>query len=989
MTRRHKSTSSVSTLQILFAVVALLVVLISIALMLAPKKPKAPPPSAMSYAERPKERSVEAPREKRAVQAPSTPKPATPEPPAPPEEPEEEAREFVMTGRVTDSRTRAPVYKARVRAQREWTAAEERGWQERNKAMIAARDGKELDALREEEKGLRLSAHTWTNEGGEFEIRISQGGDYHIEVLRAGYLPGKAEVEGLGKNGTERVVNIALSVGAEILGRVTESGSSIGAKDLFIRLEPIEVDKGNYHLAMYNRRENRCTTDDDGHYSLGGLVPGEYAVSVDVSQSPYKIGKVMPYQKVIISHPDQQVRGVDFEVDAAGVVWGYVVTPEGDPIDGAEVLLCTSDSVLSQALSAMVHRAPPAHDRSEADGYYELLGVPLNEEWRVYAMSKDHSPQLADPFLLTNSKRSVRIDIFLFGGTTVYGWVVDPQGGPIANADVLCIPGFTSLLSPMDNPQAFRDGRANEFGEFELKDLPAGSYQIFARQDGYKLSAMGEPVYPNGYTDITNVQIVLYPVDEGDHAIFGIVTDAAGAPLDGVHVRVEGFGTESLSNVNWETTTDGNGEFRIDGVELGMYGLIVDKPGYGHKTLTRVLLDKPNSIILEASAVVRGMVVVRDTGRPPEGACTVSAAPLPGLGGGAMSLARLMDDPSTRSVQTADGHFELYLAAGAYRLEAASGDLTPGRAEILLEPGQVLEGITLYLTRTGGTIEGRVTTADGKSPQGALVMLIEAESSAESMVMLAVGEGAGLQSTRVGADGHFMFTNLPSSTYNVIVQHEVYATAESGPVFLEPQGSVPGITVRLGAGGALEGYVYEAGQPVAGAIVMVIGSGTTETATTENNGHYYIEGLAGGTYQVVVSSASMSNITAVYGTRGDQVIIEDGRTTRHDFGAGVGVRLEGRCDPPPATLLGGRVLVRRPGPPLVSLGEMVAITQLSGQSSGIDPSGIFSLEDIEPGEWQLDIYYFEATPLEIRYMHTELVVVTGEEDVIPLEVIIQ
>ncbi len=77
--------------------------------------------------------------------------------------------------------------------------------------------------------------------------------------------------------------------------------------------------------------------------------------------------------------------------------------------------------------------------------------------------------------------------------------------------------------------------------------------------------------------------------------------------------------------------------------------------------------------------------------------------------------------------------------------------------------------------------------------------------------------------------------------------------------------------------------------------------------------------------------------------------------------------------------------------PPVPLGELTDVTNLAGQSTGVDPTGGFLIEDVPPGDWQLDVYYFEfgaASPLSVRYVATEVVPVTGEEEVVPVQLMV-
>ena len=203
-----------------------------------------------------------------------------------------------------------------------------------------------------------------------------------------------------------------------------------------------------------------------------------------------------------------------------------------------------------------------------------------------------------------------------------------------------------------------------------------------------------------------------------------------------------------------------------------------------------------------------------------------------------------------------------------------------------------------------------MVTGDGSSPQGATVVLIETDSAAESLIMLATVEDFGQRMSRVGADGRFAFDALPAGTYNVIAKHPAHPQAESGLLSVAANATVSDVTNRLGSGGALEGYAYRDGQPLTGALVVVLTGGVPATATTEENGYYYMTGLPAGTHQVALTQMG-AGLDQLSGLRGAVVEIEEGRTTRHDFGGGSGTRIEGMCAPPPQLV--GVALLRPPG----------------------------------------------------------------------------
>jgi len=403
--------------------------------------------------------------------------------------------------------------------------------------------------------------------------------------------------------------------------------------------------------------------------------------------------------------------------------------------------------------------------------------------------------------------------------------------------------------------------------------------------------------------------------------------------------------------------------------------------------VSRVLLDRENMVVLEASGVVRGTVLVRETRRPPEEICYVSASGISGIGAGGVDLAEMLEGGGGRSTSTDNGVFELYLPAGTYRLEAKAAGFTPGRAEVSVASGSVTDGVEIFISKGGGRIAGRVVVTDGKSPQGATVVLVETGSSMEAAVIAGFADGMGDREVRVGSDGAFSFENLPAGTYSAIARHPSYASADSGPLELAEQGNIANVELRMGVGGALEGYVYVANRATAGVVVMVLGQGTTKTVATDQNGHYYIDGLATGTYQAMITAVGSGDLSGIFETRGVPVEIMDGRTTRYDFGRGTGTRIEGRCMPGPQ--LAGTAVLRTPGPQVVALGQTVQMNQLvGGWNTLINPlDGGFVLEDIPPGEWQLDIFFMEFA-IGVRYMHSEIITVQGEE-VLPLDITIK
>ncbi len=993
--KHRRGKGSFSTLQSVLMILFLLGVVVVMAIFLTPEKEEAPPVSTMSYESRPEGRRhddlrlrrFERDREEVAKQgeAPEAVAVSNGETPA---EVAPEGR-FSISGTITDGKTGEPVRDIAVIASRVPTEAEEAEYREKDRIAIEQKLTDEFAAIIDEKQRLWADASSHTDANGGYTLPIEHEGDYKITVVPRSHLRATVDKEFVGESRPEWKVDIQLESGATISGRITDSFDNKGIPGIqvYSTLEP-------------DKYRNEAITDDEGNYTVGGLSPGNYSVVAEIENTVYRVTKILPFKRTSIASADQAVRGIDFKLDKGGVVWGYVTTPDEKPV-AADVVLCTSDSVLSQALTAMVKRAPPLNDNSsKEDGYYELTGVPLNEEWRIYATAEDTAPQLADAFVLTPREKEVRVDITMFTGSNVYGQVVDGKGKPVPDAQIACFPSYTQLMSPMDKPQVAREGRSDEEGYFELKELPAGNYQVMAHKEGYKHALNGTPLYSNGYHEVKNVRVVLESIEAGNYKVFGTVTDATGNGLSGAKVALSGIGTESLNGVDRETQSGPGGDFNFDGVEIGTYVLKVDLEGFARKSVSKVLLDKQNDVVLEAASYVRGRVLVKSTNAAPENGYTVSAslvqsetADAEDSNGFLSFLENAETGSKSESFNDTTGAYEMTLSAGTWQLEGSASPLAPARKQITLQPGEVLENIDLILDADGGTIEGVVLTTDGQSPQGATVFLIEASTASQALTMFAQ-EGGGTESMQVGEDGAFTFERLGEGTYYVVARHPTYPQAMSSSILLEAQGTQSGVEIIMGPGGSLEGFVYEQGRPVEGRMVTVIADGQPYTGSSAANGAYEVRNIPAGTWQAFVNNPGAGISLDVLNGQGYPVTIFSGSATFHNFGEfnGITVNVTVASGSTGATLptnfdnFGGRVVLNT-ATVIPAVGAGLDANMIPGDHYTVI-GGTISIPDVTIGSWRVD-YYSLAQDGTYRWRGTQDVEVTGEEPEIDVAIFIE
>ena len=343
MSRIQRKTTAITTLQIVAAAVIILAVLVGLAFFLAQPKPEAPPKSKVSYqaapTEKPKPKKsggddpfvpVSSPKKASAkqddVQAASAESTETPQNDTP----------YRITGLVTNANDNLPLAEARVTAIRIASPGES--------APPPSPSPRPGGGFRRGGDPNDIGYAT-TNDDGTYELTLIKPGTYRVEFTAKGFMNVQKIAEALTQEQPVQKVNAELASGATVSGRVKIAGSNEGAPELRVYVE---------HGAD-------TTTDADGNYELTGLMPGEAGVTVELRGSEFVAGKALPFQKVKIATAQDHVRNVDFEVEAAGIVWGYVTSGDKLGVPNADVVLCTSDSPLNRRFSASMPEIGRAH----------------------------------------------------------------------------------------------------------------------------------------------------------------------------------------------------------------------------------------------------------------------------------------------------------------------------------------------------------------------------------------------------------------------------------------------------------------------------------------------------------------------------------------------------------------------------------------------------------------------------------------------------
>ena len=347
--------------------------------------------------------------------------------------------------------------------------------------------------------------------------------------------------------------------------------------------------------------------------------------------------------------------------------------------------------------------------------------------------------------------------------------------------------------------------------------------------------------------------------------LVGRVVDEAGRAVAGAEVR--GFATTDrrgrrMRDQEALVWTDDRGRFQLRGLSTeAPYELKVVATGFAPaeaEALTPAAGQAvaPLEIVLLQGRRATGRVI--DTEDTPVAGARVSLWPALGGSGPEIFLRRIREgDPSQVTVTTdGDGRFTFAdLAGGHYDLEVAAEGFAPTRVRGVEIPdrGDQAELGTVIL-EPGVALSGRVVDPDGQPLEGAQITVSQ-DRFPGFVFRPPPGEDEGIRSD---VDGHFVVEDLrPESLVNLSINLQGYLGRSMTGVGVPPEEP---LTVVLEPAATLTGKVVdEQGDPVSQALVLLVKDGAGFRAerhhgVVEEEGHFEIQGLKTGNYQLMVRS---------------------------------------------------------------------------------------------------------------------------------------
>jgi hypothetical protein len=683
-------------------------------------------------------------------------------------------------------------------------------------------------------------------------------------------------------------VDFTLGSGSTISGRLTDAETGDGL--------------AFFDVAIYDANGNYAGfgfSDADGYYTSYTAFPaGDYFVS---NQFPEAIGGApqggylpMVHNNLTCGDPCNvllgdpvtlngvsPVSGVDLALETGTELSGKVTTGGATPLQGVSVQLLAGDD--GSVLRTVV---------SDSNGDWVMSGVGSGDYLLRTSNNLGYEDELhsniscnpfCDPFSGTliqpngfgNNVPPVNFDLDLT--PTISGTVTNEGAAPQANVLVGAYNTLGSLVAT-----AVTDGS----GDYTIGNLYEGSFFVkTANLAGYidELymdldclpgcnAKLGMPVLTSSATPATGIDLTL----RSSSKITGIVRDSGAAPLSGITVEIyRNTGTFVGSDV-----TDGAGSYEVGGLSAGSYHAVT-RNGFGYidegaggvicqsscspVTTEVVAVGTNETVVVDYALDLGGAIsgVVQDTALNPLGSVTVKAYNAAGV-----QIGKATTGPggTYRIGGLAGGNVYLRTSNTSGFRNKRWNDLDCDALCDVLTGTSVAVSVNVEETgidfqlALGGSISGVVSGSSGPIA-GVLVNAYDTSSN------LFAGSAV------TAADGSYFIGGLEDDGYRLRTVNSVGYVDEwldgdscspevclwnSGSVVTVASSDETGVDFNLARGDAISGVATDTmGIPLpSGTATVYSASGKVLKSGAITGGSFYVNGLANGTYYMVVFNGS-------------------------------------------------------------------------------------------------------------------------------------
>jgi hypothetical protein len=436
---------------------------------------------------------------------------------------------------------------------------------------------------------------------GKAVVRALQPGTYETHVNCEGHAAREAYDPIVITDASLRDLIWEVDPGAVVRGVVVHADGT-PAEDLRVNARPVLGEDSRPRRVSFGGDK----TQADGRFELAGLLPGKYQLDIWSGR-----GLQLASKPEIEVGKDDEKNDLRLELQATGMLEGFVRDERGEPVGGATV-------------AAQDDRRLWSNTTTLDDGSFRFenltigsVRVQAQRNWRAMRAPGQSDDDVAGERVTVTAGETTRVDLVVEGRNAVIrGKVVDPDGGPVPDA-------FVDLERESDSAAKTEGAAKRQLawgwsrqpvltdmdGNFELDELAEGSYTLKAYRQGG-----GEGVL-EGVATGSDVTVTL----ETPGTLEGTVSMDGGPVPERFTINL----TDREAGVHLADTffrTDGT--WRLTNVPEGRYTLVAQAANGDGETQVELAAGESKAdvtIALTGRVTVHGKVVDLETREPVAG----------------------------------------------------------------------------------------------------------------------------------------------------------------------------------------------------------------------------------------------------------------------------------------------------------------------------------------------------------------------------------
>ncbi|WP_321529742.1 carboxypeptidase regulatory-like domain-containing protein [uncultured Desulfuromonas sp.] len=501
--------------------------------------------------------------------------------------------------------------------------------------------------------------------------------------------------------------------------------------------------------------------------------------------------------------------------------------PAGGVISGKVVDYATAQGLDNVTIN--LDSNPLVSTHTDATGHFILNNVPSGEQSLTISLDSYQTVQVSANVVVNETSTLMDIELVSsFSTGTIEGTITDPSGAPVTDALITVSGSWDGTIMTGSD------------GHFLFDYVTPGDVMIAVAKEGYALSSTTGKILPRTTLYYSpQLQIGATAINTG--TIMGKVIESHfGLPMD--HLPEEEGITVSLGdNISIEPDADNEGKFKIEGLQPGIYQVVIGGPAVDGRTF-RVAISGGETIDLGTIALdltvskmlLKGLITDRLSGTPIENAEVFIEQ--------TMQTGR-SDVLGTYAIDNIDHPADLTLKVSA---KGYTGRTFYIKTSTYIQQLDVALQPQLFT----GTLTGKIVDASLNTPiEGVTLQFIDTPSL----------------STTTGDDGKFIFETVPSGSHQVLLSHASYSsrtlTTSIAAGVVNDVGSIGLGAYPLSA--SIQGTVWDADLDMPFADVTIVANDDLQTVTGED-GRYVLDDVPAGPIEVATSTSKPEYFNARY-----------------------------------------------------------------------------------------------------------------------------